>query len=70
MEMKTRVVSENSRFGKFLLHIVARNKEITQARKEGKNLDEILDIYEKYEKLGKALHADSEATILVGVQNG
>ncbi len=70
MEMKTRVVSENSRFGKFLLHIVARNKEITQARKEGKSLDEILDIYEKYEKLGRTLHVDSDAAILVGVQNG
>ncbi len=68
--MRTRVVSESSRFGKFLLHILARNKEIAQARKEEKSLDEILDIYEKYEKLGKTLHADSDKGKLMGVQNG
>ena len=49
--MRTRVVSENSRLGKYLLHIVARNNELAQARKEGKSLDEILDIYEKYDKM-------------------
>ena len=68
--MRTRVVSENSRLGKYLLHIVARNKELAQARKEGKSLDEILDICAKYEKLGKTLHADSDSAKLMGVQNG